>query len=57
VLNRVEGFFELTMLHVVLYWQKISETILEKAVFFVLWRFYFYSVFVLKNSKKNPSER
>jgi hypothetical protein len=57
VLNRVEGFFELTMLHVVLYWQKISETILEKAVFFVLRRFYLYSVFVLKNSKNNPSER
>jgi hypothetical protein len=40
------------MLHVVLDRQKISETILEKAFFFILWRFYLFPVFVSQNLKK-----
>jgi hypothetical protein len=44
------------MLHVVLDWQEISKTILEKAFFFIFWRFYLFSVFVLINFKIGPSE-
>jgi hypothetical protein len=45
------------MLYVVLDWQKISKTILEKVFFFILWCFYLVSVFVLINFKIGPSER
>ncbi len=45
------------MLHVVLDGLKISKTILEKAFFFILWRFYLFSVFVPKKLKNGPSER
>jgi hypothetical protein len=43
---RVQWFFKLTMLHVVFDRQEISKTILEKAFFFIVWRFYLFSVFV-----------
>jgi hypothetical protein len=55
--SRVQWFFKLTMLHVVLDWQKISKTILEKAFFFILWCFYLFSIFVLINFKIGSSER
>jgi hypothetical protein len=55
--GRVQSFFKLTMLHVVLDRQEISKTILEKAFFFIFWRFYLFSVFVLLNFKIGPSER
>ncbi len=45
---RVQWFFNLTMLNVVLNWHKISKTILEKAFFFILWNFYIFLVFVSK---------
>jgi hypothetical protein len=47
------------MLHVVLDWQNISETIFKKAFFYfrVFRGFYLFSVFVKKNLKNNPSER
>jgi hypothetical protein len=45
------------MLQVVLDRQEISKTILEKAFFFIFWRFYLFSVFVLLNFKIGPSER
>ncbi len=44
-------FSKMTMLHVVLNWQKISKTILEKAFFFIVWHFYLFFVFVLINFK------
>jgi hypothetical protein len=44
------------MLHVVLDWQKIYKIVLEKAFFFILWRFYLFLVFLLKNLKNGPSE-
>ncbi len=55
--SRVQWFFKLTMLNVVLDWQKISKTILEKALFFILWCFYLFSIFVLINFKIGSSER
>ncbi len=55
--TRVQWFFKLTMLHVVLDWQEISKTILEQAFFFIFWRFYLFSVFVLINFEIGPSER
>ncbi len=55
--SRVQWFFKLTMLHVVLDRQNISKTILEKAFFFVLWCFYLFSIFVLINFKIGFSER
>ncbi len=45
------------MLHVVLDRQEKSKTILEKAFFFIFWRFYLFSDFVLLNFKIGPSER
>jgi hypothetical protein len=45
------------MLHVVLDWQNIYKIVLEKAFFFILWRFYLFLVLVLKNLKNGPSER
>jgi hypothetical protein len=50
-------FLKIAMLHVVLDWQKIYKTILEKALFFILWRFYLFWVFVLQNFTNGPSER
>jgi hypothetical protein len=50
-------FSKMAMLHVVLNWQKISKTILEKAFFFIVWHFYLFLVFVLLNFKIGPSER
>jgi hypothetical protein len=44
------------MLHVVLDWQKIYKTVLNKAVFFIWWRFYFFGFYV-KNVKNGPPER
>ncbi len=55
--SRVQWFFKLTMLHVVLDRQKISKTILEKAFFFILWCYYLFSTFVLNNFKIGSSER
>ncbi len=49
--------FKIAMLHVVLNRQKISKTILEKAFFFIVWRFYLFAVFVLINFKIDPSDR
>jgi hypothetical protein len=45
------------MLHVVLDWQKIYKTVLEKAFFFSFWHFYLFLVPVSKNLKNSPSER
>jgi hypothetical protein len=50
-------FSKIAMLHVVLNWQKISKTILEKTFLFNVWRFYLFSVFVWINFKIGPSER
>jgi hypothetical protein len=50
-------FLEIALLHVVLEWQKICNTILEKAFFLIFWRFYLFSAFVLLNFKIGPSER
>jgi hypothetical protein len=50
-------FSKFAMLHVVLNRQKIYKTILEKAFFFIVWRFYLFFVFVLVNFKIGPSER
>ncbi len=47
----VQWFFKLTMLHAVFDRQKTSKTILEKAFFFILWRFYLFSVFVSQHLK------
>ncbi len=55
--SRVQWFFKLTMLHVVLDRQNISKTISEKAFFFILWCFYLFSIFVLINFKIGSSER
>ncbi len=49
-------FSKIAMLHVVLNRQNISKTILEKAFFFIVWRFYLLMVFVLINFKIGPSE-
>jgi hypothetical protein len=57
IYSKVQWFFKLTMLHVVLDRQKISKTILEKAFFFILWCFYLFSIFVLINFKIGSSER
>jgi hypothetical protein len=54
---RVQWFFKFTMLHVVLDRQKMSKTILEKAIFFILWCFYLFSIFVLINFKIGSSQR
>ncbi len=53
---RVQWFFKLTMLHVVLNRKKISKTIWEKAFFFILWCFYLFSTFVLIKFKISSSE-
>ncbi len=50
-------FLKIALLHVVLDWQKIYKTILEKAFFFIFWCFYLFSAFVLINFKIGPSER
>jgi hypothetical protein len=49
--SSVQWFFKLTMLHAVLDRQKTTKTILEKAFFFILWRFYLFSVFVSQHLK------
>jgi hypothetical protein len=49
-------FLKIAMPHVVLDWQKISKTILEKAFFFIFWCFYLCSVLVLINFKISTSE-
>ncbi len=50
-------FLKIALLHVVLEWQKIHKTILEKAFFLIFWCFYLFSIFVLINFKIGPSER
>ena len=50
-------FLKIAMLRVVLDWQKIYKTVLEKAFFFSFWRFYLFLVLVSKNVKNGPSER
>jgi hypothetical protein len=48
--------FKIAMLHVGLDWQTIYEFVLEKAFFFILWRFYcFFGSFVEK-FENGPSE-
>jgi hypothetical protein len=44
----------IVMLHVVLDWQKVYKSILEKAFFFILCRFYLFLVLVLKNLENGP---
>ncbi len=44
-------FLKIALLRVVLDWQKIYKTILEKAFFFNLWCYYLFSAFVLINFK------
>ncbi len=44
-------FLKIAMLRVVLDWQKIYETVLEKALSFRFWRFYLFLVLVSKNLK------
>jgi hypothetical protein len=50
-------FLKIALLHVVLDWQNIYKTILEKAFFFIFWYFYLFSAFVLINFKIGPSEK
>jgi hypothetical protein len=50
-------FLKIALLHVVLEWQKIYKTILEKEFFFIFWCFYLFLAFVLINFKIGPSER
>jgi hypothetical protein len=50
-------FLKIALLHVVLEWQKIYKTILEKAFILFFWCFYLFSAFVLINFKIGPSER
>jgi hypothetical protein len=49
--------FKLAMLHVVLDRQKISKTVLERALSFIFWLFYLFGVFVYQNLKNGASER
>jgi hypothetical protein len=51
------NFLKIAMLHVVLDWQKIHKTVLEKAVFFILWHFYFFISLLSKNLINGPFER
>jgi hypothetical protein len=46
--------FKVDNLHVVLDRQKVYKTTLEKAFFFILWRFY---IFTFNNVKNGSSER
>ncbi len=48
---------KIALLHVVLDWQKIYKTILEKVFFLIFWCFYLFSAFMLINFKIGPSER
>jgi hypothetical protein len=41
------------MLHVVFDWQNIYKIVLEKAFFFILWRFYLLFVLLSKNFKND----
>jgi hypothetical protein len=41
------------MLHVDFDWQKIYKIVLEKAFFFILWRFYLLLVLLSKNFKND----
>ncbi len=50
-------FLKIALLYVVLNWQKIYQTILEKAFFFIFWCLYLFLAFVLSNFKIGPSER
>jgi hypothetical protein len=54
--SRVQWFFKLTMLHVVLDQQKISKTILEQAFSFFCGVLSFWG-FLLQNLKNGPSDR
>jgi hypothetical protein len=45
--GRVQRFFKLTMLHIVLDRAKISKTILEKVFFLILWCFYLFLFFCI----------
>jgi hypothetical protein len=38
-------FLKIDMLHGVLDWQKLYKIVLEKAFFFILWRFYLFWFF------------
>jgi hypothetical protein len=51
------NFLKIAMLRVVLDKQKIHKTVLEKAVFFILWHFYFFYIFLSKNLINGPPER
>ncbi len=55
--SRVQWFFKLTTLHIVLDRPKISKSILEKGFFFILWCFYLFLVFVLINFKISSSNK
>jgi hypothetical protein len=48
---------QIALLHVVLDWQKIYKSILEKAFFLIFWCFYLFLAFVLINFKIGPSKR
>ncbi len=50
-------FLKIALLHVGLEWQKIYQTILEKAFFLNFWCFHLFSAFVLINFKIGPAER
>ncbi len=52
--SRVHWFLKLIMRHVVLDRQKISKTILGKAFFFILWRFFLFGVFCVAKFEKRP---
>jgi hypothetical protein len=53
----VTTFLKIPVLYVVLDWQEIYKTVIEKAFVFILLHFYLFLVLLLKNLKNGPSER
>ncbi len=55
--GRLLRFLELATPQVFLDWEKISKTVLEKVLIFILSGFFLIRGFVSKNVKNGPSER